>query len=58
MIGFIKWLICQYQIYKMEKTFKRNDDNPALFVALNEPHEYFEINGVKIRIRKLCKSIF
>ena len=26
MIGFIKWLICQYQISKMEKAFKRNDD--------------------------------
>ena len=25
MIGFIKWLISQYQVYKLEKTFKQDN---------------------------------
>lgn len=34
MAEFIKWLICQYQIYKIEKTFKRNDDKGKAFMNL------------------------
>lgn len=34
----------------------RNDSNPALFVALNAPHERLKISGVEIRIRLLGKA--
>lgn len=36
---------------------ERNDDNPALFVTLDEPHTRLKISGVEIRIRKLGRSI-
>lgn len=35
----------------------RNDDNPALFVTLNSPHNHLKISGVEIRIRELGKSV-
>lgn len=35
----------------------RNDDNPALFVTLDKPHERLKISGVEIRIRELGKSL-
>lgn len=31
----------------------RNDDNRALFVTLDKPHERLKISGVEIRLRKL-----
>jgi len=31
----------------------RSDDNPALFVSLNAPHERLEIGGVESRLRKI-----
>ena len=33
MIGFIKWMICQYQCYKLEKIF--NDDNSKEIAFMN-----------------------
>lgn len=36
---------------------ERNDDNPALFVTLDSPHERLKISGVEIRIRQLGRSI-
>lgn len=35
----------------------REDDNPALFVSLNKPHNRLEISGVEIRLRSLGKSL-
>lgn len=35
----------------------RDDDNPALFVTLDSPHERLKISGVEIRIRELGRSI-
>ena len=36
---------------------ERNDDNPALFVTLDAPHQRLKISGVEIRIRSLGRSI-
>lgn len=36
---------------------ERTDNNPALFVTLDAPHERLKISGVEIRIRKLGRSI-
>lgn len=36
---------------------ERNDDNPALFVTLDAPHQRLKISGVEIRIRGLGRSI-
>ena len=36
---------------------ERNDDNPALFVTLDAPHQRLNISGVEIRIRSLGRSI-
>lgn len=35
----------------------RTDDNPALFVTLDAPHERLKISGVEIRVRELGKSL-
>lgn len=35
----------------------RNDNNDALFVTLNKPHERLMISGVEVRIRELGKQI-
>lgn len=35
----------------------RDDDNPALFVTLDSPHERLKISGVEIRIRELGRSV-
>ena len=35
MIGFIKWLICQYRAYKIEQIFKTSqEDNEKYFLNL------------------------
>lgn len=34
----------------------RNDDNPALFVSLNAPHQRLQISGVEIRLRELGRQ--
>lgn len=36
---------------------ERTDDNPALFVTLDAPHERLKISGVEIRVRGLGKSL-
>lgn len=36
---------------------ERNDDNPALFVTLDAPHQRLKISGVEIRIRRLGRSV-
>ena len=35
----------------------RSDDNPALFVSLNAPHERINISGVEIRLRRLGRKL-
>lgn len=35
----------------------RNDDNPALFVSLDEPFDRLKISGVEIRLRRLGRSL-
>lgn len=36
---------------------ERTDDNPALFVTLDAPHERLKISGVEIRVRRLGRSL-
>lgn len=36
---------------------KRTDDNPALFVTLDAPHDRLKISGVEIRIRALGRKL-
>ncbi len=36
---------------------KRKDDNPALFVTLDAPHDRLKISGVEIRIRTLGRKL-
>lgn len=36
---------------------QRNDNNPALFVSLDAPHDRLKISGVEIRIRKLGRRL-
>ena len=36
---------------------ERTDENPAMFVALNSPHERLQISGVEIMLRKLGNAI-
>lgn len=36
---------------------ERNDNNPALFVSLDSPHDRLKISGVEIRMRELGRSI-
>ena len=35
----------------------RTDDNPALFVSLQNPHDRLEISGVEIRVRELGRKL-
>lgn len=35
----------------------RKDENPALFVTLDAPHERLQISGVEIRVRKLGRRL-
>ena len=35
----------------------RSDENPALFVSLNAPHERLEIGGVESRLRKIGNDL-
>ena len=41
------------KIHLLEYIQSRKDDNPALFVTLNKPHERLGITGVETRIREL-----
>lgn len=35
----------------------RNDDNPALFVTLDAPHDRLQISGVEIRLREMGRKL-
>ena len=35
----------------------RTDDNPALFVTLDDPHDRLKISGLEIRLRKLGRKL-
>ena len=41
------------KLHLQEYLRERTDDNPALFVTLDAPHQRLQISGVEIRIRKL-----
>lgn len=41
------------KIHLIEYLQSRNDDNPALFVSLNKPHERLGISGIETRLREL-----
>ncbi len=45
------------KLHLMNYLASRNDDNPAMFVTLDAPHDRLKISGVEIRIRKLGKKI-
>ncbi len=45
------------KIHLEEYLKERSDDNPALFVTLNQPNERLKISGVEIRVRKLGKEL-
>ena len=36
---------------------RRDDENPALFVTLDSPHDRLKISGVEIRMRELGRSV-
>lgn len=41
------------KIHLIEYLQSRNDNNPALFVSLNKPHERLGISGIETRLREL-----
>ena len=45
------------KLHLLNYLHKRDDDNPALFVTLDAPHERLKINGVEIRIRTLGRKL-
>ena len=45
------------KIHLKEYLSSRNDDNPALIVTLDAPHNRLQISGVEIRIRNLGRSL-
>ena len=45
------------KIHLEEYLKERSDNNPALFVTLNQPYERLKISGVEIRVRKLGKEL-
>lgn len=45
------------KLHLLNYLHKRDDDNPALFVTLDAPHERLKISGVEIRIRTLGRKI-
>ena len=44
------------KIHLIEYLKTRNDENPALFVSLNKPHNRLGISGVETRVRDLGKK--
>ena len=44
------------KIHLIEYLESRTDENPALFVSLNNPHERLGISGVETRLRELGKK--
>ena len=45
------------KIHLQDYLNRRTDDNPALFVTLDAPHERLKISGVEIRVRELGRSV-
>ena len=45
------------KIHLKEYLDSREDDNPALFVTLDAPHDRLKISGVEIRVRNLGRSL-
>ena len=45
------------KLHLKEYLDSRDDDNPALFVTLNAPHDRLKISGAEIRIRNLGRSL-
>ena len=45
------------KIHLMEYISSRRDNETALFVSLNAPHERLKISGVEIRLRRLGRSL-
>ena len=45
------------KIHLKEYLDSRGDDNPALFVTLDAPHDRLKISGVEIRVRNLGRSL-
>lgn len=45
------------KIHLQEYLESRTDDNPALFVSLNNPHKRLRISGVELRLRQLGKDV-
>lgn len=45
------------KIHLMEYLAQRTDDNPALFVSLDAPHDRLQISGVEIRLRSLGRQL-
>ncbi len=45
------------KIHLQQYIDSRTDNNPALFVTLNKPHNRLKISGIEIRIRQLGKMI-
>ena len=45
------------KLHLQEYLKQRNDDNPALFVTLDDPHNRLKISGVEIRIRSLGRKL-
>ena len=58
MIGFVKWLICQYKTYKIEKTFERNDDDKekAFINLFSQCRDYGFTEGQMLYILNLVKE--
>lgn len=44
------------KLHMLSYLSSRHDDNPALFVALDAPHDRLKISGVEIRLRQLGRS--
>ena len=45
------------KLHLLNYLHKRDDDNPALFVTLDAPHERLKISGVEVRIRTLGRKL-
>ncbi len=45
------------KIHVQEYLKNRKDDNPALFVTLDAPHDRLKISGVEIRIRQMGRKL-
>lgn len=45
------------KLHLQEYLHSRTDNNPALFVSLDSPHDRLKISGVEIRLRELGKKL-